>query len=63
MAKQKPIGIIGLGVMGSAMATNAAKAGFRVHGFDPVPAARTALKKAAAIPRRLRSRSPPSRKC
>src|SRR3954468_8323963 len=50
MAKQKPIGIIGLGVMGSAMATNSAKAGFRVHGYDPVPGARSALQKAGGHP-------------
>jgi 3-hydroxyisobutyrate dehydrogenase len=42
--KNKTLGIIGLGVMGSAMATNSAKAGLRVHGYDPVPAARNALK-------------------
>ena len=36
--------------MGSAMATNSAKAGFRVHGYDPVPAARNALKKAGGHP-------------
>ena len=36
--------------MGSAMASNAAKAGIRVHGYDPVPAARNALKKAGGHP-------------
>ena len=47
---KKTIGIIGLGVMGSAMATNSAKAGFRVHGYDPVAGARNALKKAGGHP-------------
>jgi len=36
--------------MGSAMATNLAKAGFRVHGYDIVPARRAALKKAGGTP-------------
>ncbi len=31
----KRIGILGLGIMGSAMAGNLIKAGFEVHGFDP----------------------------
>jgi 3-hydroxyisobutyrate dehydrogenase-like beta-hydroxyacid dehydrogenase len=43
---KKTLGVIGLGVMGSAMAANSIKAGFRVHGYDPVPAARSRLKKA-----------------
>jgi L-threonate 2-dehydrogenase len=46
-SKEKTIGIVGLGVMGSAMAGNLIKAGFRVHGYDPMPAARNALKKAS----------------
>jgi L-threonate 2-dehydrogenase len=48
--KTDAIGIIGLGIMGSAMASNLAKAGFRVHGYDIVPARRAALKKADGIP-------------
>ena len=44
------IGIIGLGIMGSAMAANLAKAGYRVHGYDIVPARRAALKKAGGTP-------------
>jgi 3-hydroxyisobutyrate dehydrogenase-like beta-hydroxyacid dehydrogenase len=47
---KKTIGIIGLGVMGSAMAANSIKAGFRVHGYDPVAAARARLKKAGGHP-------------
>ena len=46
----KAIGVIGLGIMGSAMAANLAKAGFRVYGFDIAPAARNALKKAGGLP-------------
>src|SRR3954465_3206072 len=48
LAKRKPkrkskpsIGVIGLGIMGSAMAANLAKAGFTVQGYDIVPARRT----------------------
>jgi 3-hydroxyisobutyrate dehydrogenase-like beta-hydroxyacid dehydrogenase len=48
--KKQAIGVIGLGIMGSAMATNLAKAGFRVHGYDIVPARRAALKKAGGVP-------------
>lgn len=48
--KNKTIGIIGLGVMGSAMAANSIKAGLRVHGYDPVAAARAKLKKAGGHP-------------
>jgi len=40
------IGVIGLGIMGSAMAANLARAGYRVHGYDIVAARRAALKKA-----------------
>ena len=31
-----PVGMIGLGIMGSAMAENLLKAGYAVHGFDPL---------------------------
>ena len=41
-----PVGVIGLGIMGSAMAANLVKAGFEVHGFDPVAKARASLRKA-----------------
>ena len=34
------VGVIGLGIMGSAMASNLLKAGFRVIGYDVAPAAR-----------------------
>ena len=34
------VGVIGLGIMGSAMAANLVKAGFEVSGYDPVAKAR-----------------------
>ena len=37
------VGVIGLGIMGSAMSANLVKAGFSVHGYDVVPAQRKAL--------------------
>ena len=48
--KNSPIGIIGLGIMGSAMAANLARAGFAVFGYDVAPAQRSALKKAGGTP-------------
>jgi 3-hydroxyisobutyrate dehydrogenase-like beta-hydroxyacid dehydrogenase len=39
--KQQTVGMIGLGIMGSAMSANLARAGFRVAGFDVVPRRRT----------------------
>jgi putative dehydrogenase len=46
----KTIGVIGLGIMGSAMAENLARAGLRVYGFDLLASARSALKKAGGLP-------------
>jgi L-threonate 2-dehydrogenase len=46
----KSIGVIGLGIMGSAMAENLCKAGFRVYGFDVLPAPRNELKKVGGLP-------------
>jgi 3-hydroxyisobutyrate dehydrogenase-like beta-hydroxyacid dehydrogenase len=40
------VGVIGLGIMGSAMSANLVKAGFSVFGYDPVDKARAALRKA-----------------
>ena len=40
------VGMIGLGIMGSAMSANLVKAGFDVLGFDPVSARRRELKRA-----------------
>ena len=37
------IGMLGIGIMGSAMAGNLIRAGFAVVGYDPVPAARDRL--------------------
>src|SRR5262245_50436965 len=44
------VGVIGLGIMGSAMSANLAKKGFKVYGFDVLPKARAALKRAGGIP-------------
>jgi putative dehydrogenase len=40
------VGIIGLGIMGSAMAANLLRAGFKVVGYDPVAACRARHRKA-----------------
>jgi len=45
-----PVGVIGLGIMGSAMSANLVKAGFPVFGYDPVAQARARLKKAGGTP-------------
>jgi putative dehydrogenase len=44
------IGMLGVGIMGLAMATNLVKAGFEVCGYDPNPQARKRLKAAGARP-------------
>ncbi len=49
-ATQRAIGVIGLGTMGSAMAANLLKGGFRVHGFDVIAGQRDQLKKAGGLP-------------
>ena len=41
-----PVGVIGLGIMGGAMARNLVKAGFRVIGYDVRPQTRRALARA-----------------
>jgi 3-hydroxyisobutyrate dehydrogenase-like beta-hydroxyacid dehydrogenase len=43
------VGMIGLGIMGSAMASNLVKAGFRVIGYDVVPKARRTHKRAGGV--------------
>jgi L-threonate 2-dehydrogenase len=48
--KNTAIGVIGLGIMGSAMAANLVRAGFEVFGYDPVVKARARLKKAGGRP-------------
>lgn len=45
MAKSR-VGIVGLGIMGSAMAANLVRAGFKVIGYDPVAACRNRHRKA-----------------
>jgi len=45
MAKRN-VGIIGLGIMGSAMAANLMRAGFRVTGYDPLAACRARHRRA-----------------
>jgi len=44
MAKSR-VGILGLGIMGSAMAANLLRAGFEVIGYDPAPACRSRHRK------------------
>jgi 3-hydroxyisobutyrate dehydrogenase-like beta-hydroxyacid dehydrogenase len=44
------VGVIGLGIMGSAMSGNLAKKGFKVFGYDISPKARAALKRAGGFP-------------
>ncbi len=44
--RPEAVGVIGLGIMGSAMSANLVKAGFDVCGYDPVAAARKRLRAA-----------------
>eukprot|EP01036_Dinobryon_divergens_P046279 gene46279-61894_t len=37
------VGMLGLGIMGSAMSANLVQAGFEVHGYDPVASTRERL--------------------
>ena len=46
----KAVGVIGLGIMGSAMSANLVKAGFTVYGSDPVAKARNKLARAGGTP-------------
>jgi 3-hydroxyisobutyrate dehydrogenase-like beta-hydroxyacid dehydrogenase len=48
----KSVGVIGLGIMGSAMSANLLKAGFAVHGYDVAPAQRGVLGQAGGHPAR-----------
>ena len=48
MAKSK-VGIIGLGIMGSAMARNLLRAGFKVIGYDPLASCRNRHRKAGGV--------------
>jgi putative dehydrogenase len=46
----REVGVIGLGIMGSAMSANLARAGFSVHGYDILPAQRKVLAEAGGEP-------------
>ena len=46
---RRPVGVIGLGIMGSAMAANIAAAGFPVVGYDVLPKRRSALTKSGGV--------------
>jgi 3-hydroxyisobutyrate dehydrogenase-like beta-hydroxyacid dehydrogenase len=46
MASRDPVGLIGLGIMGSAMSRNIVAAGFPVTGYDVLASRRSALSKA-----------------
>src|SRR2546427_12860251 len=47
--KQQTVGMIGLGIMGSAMSANLARAGFRIAGFDVVPRRRAEHARAGGV--------------
>jgi 3-hydroxyisobutyrate dehydrogenase-like beta-hydroxyacid dehydrogenase len=44
--ESKGVGMIGLGIMGSAMSASLIRAGFRVVGYDVLPRRRQELRKA-----------------
>jgi len=44
------VGVIGLGIMGSAMSANLVKAGFEVRGYDILPARRAFLRRSGGKP-------------
>src|SRR5262245_36923213 len=46
---QQTVGMIGLGIMGSAMSYNLGRAGVRVIGYDVLPRARAAPKRAGGV--------------
>ena len=50
--KRETVGVLGLGIMGSAMAANLVRGGFRVVGYDPLPEAARQLKRSGGIPLR-----------
>ena len=47
--KRPAVGVVGLGIMGSAMSANLVRAGFRTLGYDPVAAQRKALVRAGGV--------------
>jgi 3-hydroxyisobutyrate dehydrogenase-like beta-hydroxyacid dehydrogenase len=50
--KSPAVGVIGLGIMGSAIAANLARTGFPVHGYDVVAARSRALRRAGGTAER-----------
>jgi len=48
MARQR-VGMVGLGIMGSAMAANLVRGGFEVIGYDPLPACRARHRKNGGV--------------
>src|SRR5262245_54719616 len=48
--KREAVGVIGLGIMGSAMAANLVRAGYRVVGYDVLPEAARRLKREGGAP-------------
>src|SRR5439155_3745722 len=49
MMTQQTVGMVGLGIMGSAMSFNLGRAGFRVAGFDVVPRRRAEHQRAGGV--------------
>ena len=47
--KKQSVGMLGLGIMGSAMAANLLRAGFTVMGYDPVAACRSRHRRAGGM--------------
>jgi len=47
--KPQTVGMIGLGIMGSAMSANLARAGFRVAGYDVAPRRRAEHKRSGGV--------------
>ena len=47
--KKRTVGMLGLGIMGSAMAANLLRAGYRVVGYDPVAACRRRLARLGGV--------------
>ena len=50
MRQSTRVGVVGLGIMGSAMAANLAAAGFSVRGYDLLPKRRAELKRMGGEP-------------
>ena len=48
--KRQSVGVVGLGIMGSAISANLARAGFSVCGYDLLEARRRALQRAGGMP-------------